>query len=615
MLPTIIKTWKIILSLIALFYFTNSILTTAYAKESVKILYLIDNSGSMYPGYQPGEKYEGKKRYYYIEDDDFKRKLTKFIYDTSHTESEDFSIESVDLSIFHEELIPKIENESPQNFSEKSIRGILDEIKISDTPGRRKNTYLAKIMNQVSGEFRGIVWLVTDNFFEDKDHNFDEQVVDFYKYELNQPVETSPYKIAFIYPLPWEIRDYSSTLAVYGFLLNYPGLDQKKFSRFENEIFKKPYVVNHFEGNSYLKLKPLHINSVIIEQQEGKKWLETEIIPSKVFKENVDLIEKKIRLTVRSNLTHHKVKNGTITARIENNFESTVKGRKEKAPDFTPDDFQPIELYEEGREGLKKISELTEKGIPIPPLEPEESKTYILKLKTKKPISFDQTGSYLSKALSPWTVTYKGDMIFAIKDLKFEVIADSKRVKDVYQAQKISNIFKGEETVKIDPFPVDLEFSVKAGLDRMIYLILWSFLLMIIAGILFWLFMRPASYEVALSGSVNTSERYRLRPLQKGKLHIMHPDHGDKTLLGTIGRGMAGSAIFRAVRGLKTTRPRGPEEAYKISGKGLSLEMLITRLGTKTRGISRRKDKKRAASRRNKQKVERKKIVRKRRKK
>ena len=614
MLSTIIRTWRFILSVFALVYFFNGFFTTAYANESVKILYLIDNSGSMYPGYHPGGKYKGK-RHYYIEDNDFKTELTRFIYDTSHPEATDFSIESVDFSIFHEELIPIKKDESPQSLSKDSIRSILDSIKITGTDARRKDTYLAKVMNQVTRDFEGIVWLVTDNIIEDENHSFDKQVVAFYN-ELNQPVGTSPYKIAFIYPLPWEIGGYSGTLALYGFLVNYPGLDQKEFSNFENEIFKKSDVINHFGDNSYLKLKPLNINPVIIKQ-DVKKWFEKDIIPldSKVFKEGVDLIEKEIKLTLKSNLTHHKVKSGVITARIENDFESTVKGRKEKAPDFTPDDFRPIELFEEAKDGLKKIGELTEaQGIHIPPLEPEESKTYVLKLKTKKPISFDQTGSYLSKALSPWTVNYKGDMVFAIKDLTLEVIVNSERVKGVYQAQELSNIFQGQETVEVDPFPVDLKFSVQAGLDRMIYLILWLVLLMIIAGILFWLFMRPAAYEVALSGMVNTSERYRLRPLQKGKLQIVHPESGNKTLLGTISRGITGNAIFRAVRGLKTSRPRGVDKAYKISGKGLSLEMLITRLGT-ARGRSRKRDKKSASNTVKRQKVKRKKIISKRRKK
>jgi len=256
------------------------------------------------------------------------------------------------------------------------------------------------------------------------------QVVSFYRDELNQPIESSPYKIAFIYPLTWKSHDYNGTLAIYGFLVNYENLDKDIFSVFENEIFVSSKVIEHFNEDSYLKLKPLNINPVVVKQEEIKKELFKDIIPlnSKIYKEGHDLVKTGVKMIVTSNVTHQKFKEGKITARVDNDFKSRVVGRKEKAPDFKPDDFKPIEVWRETDDKPHFIGKLTdEHGIEIPKLEPLESEEYIIKLSTKKPISFDQTGSYISKALNPWTVEYKGDMIFSIKDLKLELTMSGSR--------------------------------------------------------------------------------------------------------------------------------------------------------------------------------------------
>lgn len=472
-----------------------------------KVLILLDNSGSMFPGYRPGGP--GKSQLgtsLFRESPAFRL----WLEDLAHAQS-NLNAREVALSIFTsgdrfaEEDIRVIAPPTPiENFSADNLDQIPDG-------SLGKNTFLIDALAAATTGFEGIVWLITDNYADTGSGSYERQVREFF--ESFKRAER--YRAVHLFVLPErQPNGPQSDLAIYAIVVSTHAIETEaalRYDRIFNQAFREANRPQGrgplFPGRKHLKLWNLSQAAIEIK---FKKGLDVIIYDRKRRFSETEEIELPINGKIQSNLTEHRVVAGNLRLEVE----GEILPEEKLARDF----------------GLGKIEarNFSSTGLAIPaPLRPAASKEFDFILHTKGPVKLEVRGfvPWLKAALLGLQVEYRGNIRTTFSNVEIEL--DQETIEGVFGSEFLPEVFGLQRKQVINPLPESspIAFTVRTGSLRAFELMFLSLPLLLLVGALARLWRKRAIFSIVMQGK---TEAVRLHRLQS------HSIRYDKYLLGQL---------------------------------------------------------------------------------
>lgn len=534
----------------------------------LEVRILMDNSGSMWPGYEPSS--DGRTRSqagqeFYWDAPWFVSWLGDFA-----TAQSEVGAQRVSLSAFR--------SNSP-HFDPRDLRALVRPVplgsfragealdRIGDDDWGRY-THLAPALERHSQGFEGLIWLITDNVVESGRNEPDEGVVEFFR----QLRDKSRYRSVHLFKLPAEgggpalpgARE--PAMAVYGILVS-PYLVSDTAKAHYDRLFRDSLLRHErpdgrgllFPQQQHRKLKDLRVDALDLVIRESLRVDVGRIAGT--FREN-EITRLEIPCVISSNLTQHAVIAGDYRLRAVGSFR--------------PDDGAQESL------GLKPLSpavfapETGRLGVRIPP-----RGKYPLKavLASTQPLDLDFSGlAWLRAALHGVRARYTGTVEMSFSDL--EVDLQREELEGIFGAHRVPEIFDVQDvgSIQITPTRAPVTFILESGASRGLLLLALLLLIGVPLGLLGWAGTRQARYRVHLGES---PQDVALRRLQS--FVISHAGHR----LGRLSRTLSGSPELHPNRENAAVRmePQGPLR-YQVSIRnGGSFQLAIEPL-ERTRGAT-----------------------------
>lgn len=474
---------------------------------NVKILY--DYSGSMYPGYPDHRRHEINARYFH-QYPHFRQWLTGFVRTQAR-----FNARRLSMSVFRSQS---------RGFREGDIKQVhapvdIDQFDVNHAfsyqrPGGLDYTFLSESLDHfTSGNFEGLVWLISDNRVET---GGGASTRDFF----TALRDTDKYRSIHIYKLPFEDSSInrSADIAIYGILVSPSPLPASVSSWYDQRFAE---FRSDFQGQQHLKLKDLSVEPIRIKIEP----IEVDIASAKKKFTEGGIIKMLLSGTVKSNLTQHTITGGTLNISIGGDFipdEAAVK--KYKVKKIPGQHFRQIHLNIEKE---------------IPPMGESQLPRFYLKSKKKVTLSISGLGNLIKAATSGVRVRYAGAGVVSSKQLDVALKQEGRnRITGIYSSTDIGPIFGSQSTIKqiaANPSRFDIAFTLKTGGIRGVILLLILLAALVPFAILAFVLNKKESYHIKKDGKEETAFLRRL-----GSYYI----NEEGTRIGVLTRGMGNIDSF-----------------------------------------------------------------------
>lgn len=520
---------------------------------------LLDNSGSMFPGYAPpgrsGPSLAESGGRYYAQYPEFAGWVNDFVAAQTILGVHSLSLASfTSTGSFKPSDVRFLHRSTPlDRFNFASLRSQLP------VPGR--HTYLTESLEQASIGFEGILWLITDNIVEDRRGVPDQGVARFFR-TLS---ESTRYRAIHLYKLPFAdiAQGKPGNLAIYGILVSPNEVDGnvlRYFDRkFRGDFLRAPRrgtTVPIFRDGAYWKLKDLSVGAL---ELEVRPTLEVEIVQQdrNLFRER-KMVRLELKGSVASRLTQHRVTAGSFEIKPRGAF----RPEGNTGEDYGLDEA-PAEYFDGTRANLPRIS-------------PRESIRIQAELRSNRPIPLETEGfgAWLRSASSGLEVTYRGYAEAHFQDLVAEF--DRTQMAGIFGAESAPEIFRIPSRIEIAEEisnPAPIEFQLTSGYGRQL---LFALLVLLIGGLavaVYFFFFRTIKYRVV----VGTKEQ--IVALHRGASRkVKHAG----LALGRLRRALGGTSHFEPNQhraGLQVTPSSTPGRFDVVLRDSENLVLEISEIG------------------------------------
>ena len=480
---------------------------------------LLDNSASMYPGYQPpGTPHPslGESGGLYFAQ---YPKFGEWLKDFAGAQSI-LGASRVTLKAFTS--TGDFRTSDVLTLQELAVPGQFDPTRLEDLPRQGRHTYLRESLNEATRGFEGLVWLITDNIVEDRVGVPDQGVARFFQ-ELSQ---TGRYRAVHLYKLPFAdvVSGKPGNLALYGILVSEQPLEPevvRQFDRkFRGELLgaRRPSGQPLLPSQAYWKLKDLSVGMLGLEIAPR---LEVEIIQRRrsLFRESQD-VELRLVGRITSRLTQHRIVEGSY--------------RIVPSTEFKPGDEQGQDY------GLASVaaSVFESPTSSLPTIDPRTSVPIETELLSTTPVRLETRGpkAWLQSASRGLTVTYKGRAQAHFTGLVAEF--DRRQMDGIFGASAAPEIFRIPSRIEVPgeiSNSVALSFDLTTGYGRQLLFALLLLAVVLLVGGALWLFGRAERFRYQIDGN----EKFlSLRRLASQGIDFQ----GHR--LGSLKRRISGKGIF-----------------------------------------------------------------------
>ncbi len=517
----------------------------------LEIRILLDNSGSMYPGYSP----ESGLR---------KTSLgVKWAYEYSSFQSwlDDFvRAQTIVQGGSGQGRVSLAVATSSRKFTDADIRQVHPRVELNDfhaarlepainQAGKGTHTFLLSALEAISADFEGLVWLITDNIVEEPGGQPVEGVRDFFAALRDRP----RYRAVHLYKhsIVDSPNGQKLDLAVYGILVSSDEVkspDTFDF-KFRDRILRHSRPGHEgrllFPTQEYLKLKDLRIDPLSPLQGALNVTLEKNafsIRESRPITLNLDL-------ELTSNLTQHAVSGGQFTLLFPDGLEPATLQELAFAPPRIPSSVF----------GRPAASGTIDRSIP-----PGAQRRVHVTVETE-PISLTPP------LLKPWLrVAWNGVKVdyVGLVEIRFgslPVQLQMQRMQGIFGVDQASEIFDFQDVPSINPRPVKRQIRITiedSGRRRWILAMILLLIGAVSAPIL-WFLLRTLKYEVTVGGR---SQVIDLRWRQKA------PVADDDRQLAWLARTLGGRPHLQSAAPDIILKPRSNYyEASTRSGKTVKI--------------------------------------------
>ncbi|MDY7092938.1 MAG: hypothetical protein SX243_08200 [Acidobacteriota bacterium] len=456
---------------------------TLNADLSIRIL--LDNSASMYPGYQPpGTPHASLAQSggrFFAQYPEFGSWLDDFVKAQTVLGGSEVS-----LATFT----------SGHAFSPGDVRTLQPSVPLTSfrfqrlvdkLPRQGLQTYISESLEVGTRGFEGIVWLITDNIVEERRGVPDEGVQRFFR----QLAGTERYRAVHLYKLSFDrlVANKQGSLAVYGILISKQEVSPAVLRYYDNKFRSALLEARRagggalFPDRAYWKLKDLSFGALELEL---KPKLDVEIVQQehRLFRER-QIVKLILRGSVSSRLTQHRVVGGEFTLLPEGDFRPVGEAEE----DFGLEPIPP-EFFDPHHARLQ-------------PIAPRKWTPLQATLTSNRAIPLETRGlsAWFRSASRGLTVPYKGQVVARFSNL--EAIFDRSQMDGIFGADAAPEIFGIQQRIRIpsevsNPEPV--AFELTTGYGRMLLFALLFLVLLGIVGLLFWFFADRRSYRVLIAG-------------------------------------------------------------------------------------------------------------------
>lgn len=520
--------------------------------EPLDVRILLDNSGSMFPGYRPtvaGRKKPGDVPFF-RELPEFRDWLSAFV-----TQQKIFNARTVAIAAFTYRA--GIGNQVEPIQAPKPPGDVEVAKALAKVTGYGSQTYLVESLRAYTDGFEGLVWLITDNIVETGTQTPDEGVLAFFA-ELR---DNERYRSVHLFKQPFEVRGRSSSLAIYGILVSREEIPEvAHFDRTFRDDFRQARQSrvpprNLFKGQEHLKLKDLNIDALELQFPPGVE-VEIRNRRSGLFQES-QTVELRVPAVIRSNLTQHSVVGGRYRLSMVSPFHPDEKAREAFGIEAIPGDSFTL------------ATGSLERTLPPTGTLPIEAA-----ISSKEPVTLAPSGllAWLKVAVFGVGVTYSGKATIRFEGIRVHL--ERSRMAGIFGVDETSKVFDFQDvqSLKVQPDTKTVSFALRSGSRRSLLLL---FLLLVLGAPVGWgifVLQKKASYRVTIG--TDPPRVVGLRRL--GRFALYRTPHS----LGSLVRGLDGRHRFVPAAGLTGVQPSSTQpESYTASLPGgesvtLSIEPL-----------------------------------------
>lgn len=449
--------------------------------EPIAVRILLDNSGSMWPGYEPGSGVTKNDAGapFFRELPGFRDWLRELVAHQGILNGNRIDFwTSTSGEHFQRSDVVQVHSQVP--LDQLDVDSALDRIQ-----GWGRKTYLAESVRTATRDFEGLLWLITDNIVETAQGEPDQDVKSFFE----QLRDTDRYRSIHLFKRV--VKDpgtgLQSALAVYGILVTDDSMDDRTTAFFDRKFRESFRVVSRrtaqgiqhlFPGQEHLKLKDLDIAPFDLQL---KPELEAEISSSAgVFTER-QMVGLPVRGTIRSNLTQHSVTSGQYTLRVLDSFKPTDADRERYGVSEIPASW-----FEPHRGSLEST---------IPPT---GSRPLDATVKSEEPIPLKVDGlwNWIRSALSGVEVRYTGKVQLSFSEIRVHFERD--QMSGIFGTEAAADVFDFTDVSTIRPVPVvsTVGFVLRTSGRRGAILMLVIFPFLAVAGFVTWMALQTETYRV-----------------------------------------------------------------------------------------------------------------------
>jgi len=454
---------------------------------------LMDNSGSMYPGYRLPDEGGTPKSVsgvgFFHEYPEFREWLKKLIAHQAR-----LNAENVTLSTFTtgkgENIIDRILG--PIRYEEITHQKITDAFeKLRQPDGKFKWGQITELRDNLQNKskgFEGIVWLITDNIIQTSRDTHDYQdILNFFETLRDE----SHYKSVHLYKYPFQDveKGQESNLAIYGMLVSPEPTNPNVIAYFDDKFRS---MASLFPGNEHRQLKDPRINPIALEAPIKVDVLNKD---SGLFK-TTQVVRLNIEGNIKSNLTHHTITSGQCQVAVDGPFAADPQAVKDYGvpPGISSNKFRKITR-------------------PISRIPPEGSQSIIAELTSNQQFTLETSGilAFIKSALG-MKVSYNGFVRLDVYNL--EVNFERESLAGIYGIDAASDVFDFQDfkTIKnVAPHRGKASFTLAGGGTPALLLILFLLLLALGMGFMGWfLFGQKEKCEIGVDENIKPIQFRRM---------------------------------------------------------------------------------------------------------
>jgi hypothetical protein len=504
---------------------TSGLAATLTPGEPIAVRILYDNSGSMYPGYQPPGAAERHSRAelgarYFHQAPEFASWLADFVRAQSAIDAR-----TVGMWTFT----------SDQSFTPADLKEVHPDAPVarfdvaaairSFPPRPGNNTFLTESLDAFARDFTGVIWLITDNIVETGAGEPDAGVQRFFQSLAQRPDLRSVH----LFKYAFNDDGHTAGLAVYGVLVSTAELPHETLTYFDSR-FRTLLATKRREGNppadlyagrEYLKLKDLRIGPIKPELKlvldDGDKGM---------FKEGQS-VQLRVEGAIHSLLTQHSVTGGHYTLAISS--------------PFAPEDWAQRKL---GAQSLEPQAFDSMSGEITEPIAPLASRDVRERLHSAQPVSFTPSGpvEWLRLAWNGAAVRYTATARMSFSDV--QVRLEPQKMSGIFGIDHASSVFEFQNVTTLPdvaPATVPVSFVLQTGTKRTAVLLVILIILAVLIALVALLLSQRRRFRIVISG---VPERVTaLRRL--GRFDVVL----EGKILGRLWRGLVTGYGFDPVRG------------------------------------------------------------------
>ncbi|MCP4107907.1 MAG: hypothetical protein GY749_20575 [Desulfobacteraceae bacterium] len=427
-------------------------------KTDIEVRILYDNSGSMYPGY----RISGLKRHqlgvqHFHRYPTFRESIKKFILYQRRLNATSVSVYAfTDLQL--DEIHPETD---PDSINADEAFSLL--------PKQGQRTHFTENLVNLTEDFEGLVWLVTDNVIDPREGNPDNQdVLKFFRH-LN---ESEKYRSVHIYNYRFsdDEKNQYSNIAFYALLVSSESIDTSVIEYYDRKLmnFRDVFPDGHLKLKD-LRINPLELDSmslrIIIYEKNNSLFDESKIV--KFILEGA----------IQSRLTQHTVTEANYDIRIISNFEPTNYPTS-SVDTISSSHFEVVA------------------GPLDSPIEPESAYPLQREISSDVPINIAPKDiSTFIKAAFGVRVNYQGIIRLSVFDIKVNL--QRERLEGIYGIDQASHVFDFQDVKTIDqikPYTGLISFQLETASKRGIALLILLVLVVIPIIIVSWLVLQPQKW-------------------------------------------------------------------------------------------------------------------------
>ena len=461
---------------------------SAPPRPPLEVRILIDNSGSMYPGYRPRprtRKSELKSSFYY-QYDEFQKWLADFV-----ARQEMLGVGAVAMAAFTDN--------DRRSFHPSDLKEIHPRVPLAKFDAQRivptlaalgygQYTYLSEALDSYSRDFSGLLWLITDNIVETDKGTPDQGVDAFFRMLKREPRYQSVHLFGLHFEDP-SSHQYSE-IAIYGIRVAPLPLEPRELAAFDMTMRSRLAGAKRQHGNPpadlfperrHLKLKDLSIDA-----------LELTMAPQLQVRfnrgqgadaEENQKVSLELQGEIHSYLTQHAVDDGNFTL-VPGAFLPERKAVEAYGVQpIPPDSFRSV--------AVRLAAKIPPGGV--------ESIRSTIPSRGDLHIETHGLGAWLSAAFNGAVVYYTGTALVSFNNIKVHL--ERSRMEGIFGVDKASAIFDIEDvrTIKVAPTIAAIHFTLSTSPRRTVQLALLAALLGLPLAILAFVANQREHYRIRIA--------------------------------------------------------------------------------------------------------------------